>query len=351
MVTSVTTSGQVRWAYVGQPLSVLSSSAGNNNRALDVGLYHSCRVLTTGAVECWGKNQYGQLGNNTRTDSSAAVRVQGISDAVSVAVGEFHSCARRSGGGLRCWGHGSYVGDATAGDNLTAADVVGMTNVISYSVGNRHSCAAQGTSGAVHCWGLNMVGQLGNGTTTATTTPVSAGLNATAVTAGKFHSCAIQSGLSWNVKCWGNNNSGELGTTSHGSFQTRSVAVPAPSPSFVPSLIAAGSTFTCAMQTGLFGNVACWGKNDKGQLGNNQVGVNTTTAPSIVLGNDLLAQGTACTTHAQCLSGSCVDGVCCNTFCGGAVSTDCQACSPAGGGGWLSAGTCGPTRPEIACTP
>jgi len=73
------------------PGAYVSVAAGNS---------HTCGVLATGAVQCWGRNNYGQLGNNSTTDSATPVAVNGLTTATSVSAGNFHSCAVLTGGGV-----------------------------------------------------------------------------------------------------------------------------------------------------------------------------------------------------------------------------------------------------------
>ena len=111
------------------------------------------------------------------------------------------SCALTAAGGVKCWGA-----------DLTPLDVPGLSSgVLSIATGSGHSCALMRTGG-VKCWGLNDFGELGNGTTTSSSTPVgvshmSSGV--TAIAAGAFHTCALMG--TGALECWGSNGNGELG--------------------------------------------------------------------------------------------------------------------------------------------
>src|SRR4029079_17256553 len=72
--------------------------------SLALGSYHVCAATRLGTVQCWGRNNLGQLGNGGSTNSNLPVAVSGVSTAVDVGLGAAHSCARLSDGSLRCWG-------------------------------------------------------------------------------------------------------------------------------------------------------------------------------------------------------------------------------------------------------
>jgi alpha-tubulin suppressor-like RCC1 family protein len=124
--------------------------------------------------------------------------------------------------------------------------------------------------GTVACWGANDSGQLGNGTTSPSATPVlvSGITTATHVTAGESHSCALlQDG---SVECWGDDFYGELGNGHAGNGQSSSVPVAAEIfPTNPATEISAGGYNTCAVMQNR--TVTCWGNGDHGQLGNGGV--------------------------------------------------------------------------------
>jgi hypothetical protein len=151
-----------------------------NTVAITAGAYHSCALLVDGSGRCWGRGDKGQLGDGTTTAiQSLPDTVSGLANAVALSAGgdvsgDFgHSCALVANGGARCWGanESGQLGDGTTTSRLTPTVVsfqqnslvttLGLTTQI--VTGSNHSCALQ-ASGAVHCWGSNQVGQLGNGT-------------------------------------------------------------------------------------------------------------------------------------------------------------------------------------------
>ena len=96
--------------------------------AIAAGSLHSCALLASGSIDCWGDNTYGELGDGTTTDSATAVAVTGISGAVALSAGGADSCALLAGGSIDCWGDNTYgelgIG-STAPDSLVATTVTG----------------------------------------------------------------------------------------------------------------------------------------------------------------------------------------------------------------------------------
>src|SRR5207248_840583 len=161
-----------------------------------------------------------------------------------ITAGGSHSCALTSAGGVACWGRNvsGELGDGTTTNRLTPAAVVGLSGGVSaIAAGNAHTCALTSRAG-VSCWGDNAEGQLGDATTTNRSQPVAVtGLPSgiAAIVAGDVHTCALTS--DGNVMCWGNNFAGQLGD---GSVSRRSTPVAVSGLSAVIGL-AAGSYHTC----------------------------------------------------------------------------------------------------------
>lgn len=191
--------------------------------AISGGLYHTCAIVGSSAAEaehrvkCWGYNNYGKLGDGTWSEANVPVDVvwdERWGGVVDIAAGGGFTCALTTLEGVKCWGdNGSgQLGDGTTTERYTPVDVIGLTSgVVSITAGGYHACAV--TSGrGLKCWGLNASGQLGDGTTTDSRTPVDViGMenSMAGVNAGFIHTCA------WTVEgqasCWGRNSEGQLG--------------------------------------------------------------------------------------------------------------------------------------------
>ena len=251
--------------------------------AVTAGLYHVCALHESGEVSCWGAGFFGQLGTDEIVDdgySAAPVKASGISDAVALSAGFNHNCALHQTGEVTCWGS-NINGQLGNGEPLrstsspTPVTVASPTSVsdISYDIaaGVSHSCTLK--EGKVLCWGSNLHGQLGNGESSATahsSTPVEAqGItDAVAVGAGWEHTCAVHA--TGEVSCWGDDTSGELGNGATANSE--------PLPVKVVGLddavdVTAGHWHTCALRSS--GEVSCWGRNSDGQLGNDDMGVDS----------------------------------------------------------------------------
>jgi alpha-tubulin suppressor-like RCC1 family protein len=224
--------------------------------------YHSCALMQTGGVKCWGINNEGQLGNATGMDSVEPVDVSGLSDVTAIATTWSHGCAL-AGTQVKCWGWNEYgqLGDGTQVNRLAPVVVSGLSGVRAIATGDMHTCALINT-GSVMCWGGNNYGQLGDGTQTDRLAPTAVhGLtDATAIAAGEVHTCALTRG--GTVKCWGTNWDGVLGD---GTFTNRLTPVTVQGLNGRAVSITAGMEHTCAVISS--GEVQCWGANSSGELG------------------------------------------------------------------------------------
>lgn len=228
--------------------------------AISTGAFHSCALLDNGSVRCWGVNDNGELGDATNEKKiSASSEVAELGSRVhAISAGGKHTCALLSSGGVKCWGQNSFgeLGDGTKTNRNTPTQVTGLTSgVRAISAGSRHTCAIM-DSGGVKCWGENLYGELGDGTKIIRLTPADViGLNSgvSAVSAGSFHTCALLN--TGGVKCWGQNTFGALGD---GTMTDRLIPTQVfDLSSNVESIAAGENTFSCALMN--TDEVKCWG--------------------------------------------------------------------------------------------
>jgi alpha-tubulin suppressor-like RCC1 family protein len=238
---------------------------------VSAGGFHTCAVLSTGGIDCWGFNKYGQLGNGTTTTSTIPVAVSGVSDATAVASGERFTCAVLATGGVDCWGNNTagQLGDGTTEGSLTPMPVSGISDATVISAGYNSACALL-SSGAIDCWGSNEDGQLGDETAESSATPVvvhgiSDATNVmTSDAYGSFTCATLSSG---SIDCWGFNEY-EYGDLGNGTKKSSTVPVPVSEISDGVS-VSTGDVFGCALLSS--GAADCWGNNELGTLGDGSI--------------------------------------------------------------------------------
>ena len=255
---------------------------------LAVGYQHACARLATGAVRCWGANNWSQLGypgisGGASPAKNGDVGLGGV--ATHVTAGDGHTCALLAGGDVRCWGTNIYgqlgqpfldtIGDDETPESIAPVDIGGQAEQI--AAGSLHTCAVLVGGTDMVCWGYNgdlLPGRLGNGgigTVGDDESPASAGVvkmlsggdQVAALATGGYHTCVLLVG--GGVRCWGWGP--VLGYESE-----ESLGDGAEMPGLIdlggPTLeLIAGLESTCARLRG--GVVRCWGMNSYGQLGVN----------------------------------------------------------------------------------
>ena len=243
-------------------------------QAVSTGSQYACGVTTAGEAYCWGNGGAGRRGDGTMTDSATPVAVAGSLTFESISTGFDHTCGVTPAGVAYCWG--ANLGNGTNSSSATPVAVAGGLTFQSVSNGIFHSCGLT-TGGEAYCWGSNDFGQFGDGTTNGSNVPVpvAGGLTFKSMSAdGGNHTCGItDADITY---CWGTNDVGELGNgTTTGS--TTPVAVTG---GLTFQSISAGNSQTCGLTT--VGEAYCWGRNDNGQLGD---GTTTSrTVPVVVVG-------------------------------------------------------------------
>jgi len=312
----------VRWWLLLGALFFVADAA--SAQTVAAGLNHTIILKSDGTVWTVGADNFGQLGDdNNLTPKKSPVQVSGLTGVVAVAAGDNHSMALTNTGALYLWGKNTYgqIGDNNAGTDRKTPVQSTLTNVVAIAAGSEFSVALN-SSGQVYVWGRDNKGQLGDGTASATNTTTPAQLlssggaaiaagseftlivktdhtvygtgensdyqlgytnntdqsslvqmsgvsTATAAAAGEKHSVILLSG--GTLKAVGDNQYGSLGD---GSTTDRTSLVPVATVSNITA-IASGASHVIARESD--GTVWAWGRNDQGQVGNNALGTNATS--------------------------------------------------------------------------
>ena len=267
---------------------------------------HNC-AIAEGEVYCWGRNNYGQLGDGTTTNRSKPVKVSGAlaGKTVTAVGGTQHTSCAIAESKIYCWGSNLYgvVGKNSTATSTTsfttptivatAADGVSSGLSATYAAtkltsGSRATNMCAIADGKAYCWGKNQAGQIGNNVAPSSTTyraPVAvysagvlSGKTVTSISLDGYsddpaspnpppytHVCVVANDA---VYCWGENNSGQLGNAS--TTDTRAPIATSTSGVLSGKTIidvVAGISHSCALSS--IGKVYCWGSNASGQIGDN----------------------------------------------------------------------------------
>ena len=285
------------------PASVGDVPVGGTAVQITAGTYSTCALLDTGNVRCWGSHGSGRLGYGISTNGNVGdgepagafgdVPVGGA--VVKITSGDRHTCALLDTGAVRCWGYNGYgqLGyghKQHIGDNETPAsqgDIDVGGTVVDIGAGTYHTCALLDT-GDVRCWGYNHFGYLGYNHNTqigddelpTADGPVQLIGDAEQLSVGRYHTCALVDG---DAQCWGRGVYGILGygnTKNYGSIWDALTTQTVHAGGRIEAIHTSGSSMhSCVTLEG--GDVRCWGPNWYGQLGyGHKVGIGDNELPS-----------------------------------------------------------------------
>ena len=249
-------------------------------------------MTTSGGVKCWGRGNFGQLGNHSNTTKYHPVDVLNsnesstlLSGIIQIAAGLNHTCALTTEGEVKCWGFNAsgQLGDDGTGTKQRAVFVIDgensstpLSGIVQISAGDGHTCALTEGGGA-KCWGKGAEGQLGNDDTTGvpypvvvvasdgTSTPLSSIIQ---IGTGGDFTCALNS--TSEVKCWGENDYGQLGNDKRVNMDHPvDVVASSGSPFSLSGIVQiyGGANHFCTLN--IQGEIYCWGRGSSGRLGNN----------------------------------------------------------------------------------
>ncbi|MCK5095960.1 MAG: hypothetical protein KAR24_01255, partial [Candidatus Pacebacteria bacterium] len=290
-----------------------------NIKQITAGKWYVCALSNSGNTYCWGRDSYGQLGDNsTTTDRLTPIRVHDgaavaadtdgtyLINMKEISAGEAHTCAISNSGNVYCWGdaYNGRLGDNQTGDdrltpirvhdgtdgNTQDADTDGeyLINMKSISAGYNYTCAISNAS-STYCWGDVACGQLGddqNGDDRLTPIRVHDGaavaadtdgeylINMKEISAGRYHTCAISNASS--TYCWGDVGYGQLGDNStttdrHTPIRVHDGAATGADTdgTYLINMksISAEYKYTCTVSNA--SSTYCWGESEHGRLGDN----------------------------------------------------------------------------------
>ena len=198
--------GQDSYGQLGDNSTVNKSSpiqttaGGTNWKTVSGCTYHTVAIKTDGTLLSWGRDNFGQLGDNSVVYKSSPVQtISGGINWKSVSGGYGHTAAIKTDGTLWTWGRDSYGqlgNNSVANKSSPVQTIAGGTNWKSVSCGYHHTAAIK-TDGTLWTWGYNAHGQLGDNTGANKSSPVqtiAGGTNWKTVSCGGHHTTAISEG-------------------------------------------------------------------------------------------------------------------------------------------------------------
>lgn len=271
---------------------------------LDCGKEHIVVCLVNGNVLSWGSNSKKQLGHSDSLSfSSSPGYISGLSNIKAVASGNEHSIALDTGGNVFAWGNNEYgqLGSNASGSTVLTPVLAyngATTPAIAIASGMEHNMVLL-NDGSILSWGRNNVGQLGNNSTTDSTTTVSPSSLPTTVTGiacGDYHSLVLLS--NGNIMSWGKNTHGQLGNaTNTNSSNPVYVYV-----DFANSQLGSVTQVACGAEQSYAllsaGNVKAWGKGTSYELGNG-VAINKNIAVDVTATEGIIDLGKPGPRHIQ----------------------------------------------------
>jgi alpha-tubulin suppressor-like RCC1 family protein len=231
-----------------------------------IGEDFTCGQANSGVTYCWGANDIGQLGTGIPGDSPSPVPVAGDPQFRVIAAAGRTACGATTTGELLCWGSGANgeLGDGQFGTSAATPSAVTGSHLFfdvaigSNAAGEATVCAPTDT--ATFCWGKNIDGEIGDGTTLPKNVPTAViGIAGSQVAPGGSHTCARV--VSAAVFCWG--KGGRLGTGN----SLASLTPVAVAGGLAFSAISSGRDHTCGKTDEDASRGYCWGDNSRGQLG------------------------------------------------------------------------------------
>ena len=244
---------------------------------VSAGSWNTCGIQVDRSLWCWGFSGDHVLGRGTQIgDAGEPTKIPSDQHWATVELGASHACAITTASTLYCWGQpGSGRLGVTAPDTSVPRQVGTERGWTDVSAGGAHTCGIR--DGALYCWGLNRLGQVGDGTVTdrTTPTPIGSATDWTSVSAGGGHTCAIRD--TDDLYCWGSATTGQRGT---GSVVPDATPYPTSTPTLVGSgwsSVSAGGKHTCGVSTA--GDVRCWGSDAWAQLGDGDPAQQDLAAP------------------------------------------------------------------------